>query len=47
MKFRVWSYYLFLDAIVSLDLGYESKSERIIKVNSDCIGKHGAIIYVF
>ena len=31
---------LFLDAIASLDLGYESKSVRIIKPHNEYIAKH-------
>ena len=30
----------FLDAIASLDLGYESQSVRIIKANIEYIAKH-------
>ena len=37
----------FLDAIASLDFGYESKSERIIKANTDSSSKHRAIMDVF
>ena len=35
---------LFLDAIASLEFGYESKKVCVIKPNNGYIAKHGAII---